>query len=107
MDIQWNHSGSVSVAVLAGRMDAVSAQMFEQQVSQLTNKAVRVVLDLTHLEYISSMGLRSILATAKKLQVSGGGLCLCGARGLVKDILECSNFHALFPIFQTAAEAMA
>jgi anti-anti-sigma factor len=107
MEIQWSHSGAVSVATLTGRMDAVSAQMFEQQAGQLTGKAVRLVLDLAKLEYISSVGLRSLLAAAKKIQASGGSLCLCGLQGLVKDILECSNFTSLFPVFRTVAEATA
>lgn len=109
MEAHWSHTGKTLVAVLSGRMDAVSAQMFEQQAqsqSQAT-KASRLVLDMAKLEYISSVGLRSLLVIGKKLQETGGVLCMSGIRGLVKDILESSNFVSLFQIFKTLDDALA
>lgn len=107
METTWKHSGKVSVAALIGRMDAVSAQILEQQSGQLAGKVDRLVFDLSQLEYISSVGLRSVLSVAKIIQEHGGVLCLCGLHGLVKDILECANFTTLLPVYKTAKEAVA
>ena len=108
MEIIWNNrSDGVSVVNLIGRMDAVSAQTFEQQSEQLPESTRHLVLDLAKLEYISSVGLRSILAAAKKVQGAGGKMSLCGIKGLVKDILEFSNFTSLFPVCKTVDDALA
>ena len=108
MEIIWNNrSDGASVASLIGRLDSVSAQTFEQQAAQLPESTRHLILDLAKLDYISSVGLRSMLAAAKKIQGAGGSMSLCGLQGLVKDILECSNFTSLFPVFKTVDEALA
>ena len=65
----------------------------------------RAVADLTRLEYISSMGLGSLLSVAKKLQPNGGKLAICGLTGMVKEVFRLSGFDKLIPGFENADAA--
>ena len=64
-----------------------------------------IVADMTRLEYISSMGLGTLLAVAKKLQPHGGKLAICGLTGMVKEVFRLSGFDKLIPGFENADAA--
>jgi len=63
-------------------------------------------LDSSDLEYISSAGLRSMLAIAKVLKTKEGKLVFAGLQGPVKDVFKISGFGLIFTIFDTEAEAL-
>lgn len=94
------------LVLVKGRMDAVTAPEFEKACSELADGgASLVVTDLSGLEYISSAGLRSILASAKKLKAGGGNLKFCGLTGMVEEVFRVSGFAAMFTIVPTSEEA--
>ena len=69
MDIKSRKENNVTVVTLTGRMDAVTAPVFEKSLSEMIAQGAQVfIVNLSALEYISSAGLRCILATAKKLK---------------------------------------
>ena len=65
------------------------------------------VLDFADLEYLSSAGLRSILALAKKVAPLGGKVVICGAKGTAREIFEISGFATMFPMVDTLEDAAA
>ncbi|BDD88255.1 STAS domain-containing protein [Desulfofustis limnaeus] len=96
----------VVIIGVQGRLDAVTAPAFDREVeSVLADTPTKVLIDGTGLDYISSAGLRSILALAKKLQAGGGRLALCGLSGLVREIFEMAGLHTMLTICRDEAEA--
>ena len=88
-------------------MDAPAAPEFEQTCGQWIESGVeRIVIDLAALEYISSPGLRGILAAGEKIRASGGTLVLCAPHGIVKNVLDLSGFTSLFPVYDSAEAAL-
>jgi anti-sigma B factor antagonist len=57
---------------------------------------VKMALDLSELQYISSAGLRVLLMLMKKAKASGGKVALVGVGGMVGEILEESGIDAFF-----------
>jgi anti-anti-sigma factor len=91
---------------LAGRMDTVAAPQFEEACDPwLRGGEKTIVVDLTQLEYISSMGLGYLLSVNKKLQSSSGKLVVCGLTGMVKEVFRLSGFNKLFAVYDTAEAA--
>ena len=87
---------------LSGRMDTVAAPQFQQACEPwLRERGATIVVDLTQLEYISSMGLGYLLAVNKKLQGAGGKLIICGLSGLVKEVFRLSGFNQIFATYDT------
>ncbi len=96
------------VVNVTGRMDAITAPEFDAQCQNwLDAGETKVVVDLGDLEYISSAGLRSILAAAKRLKGSQGELLFSGLSGMVEEVFNVSGFAAMFKIYKTSEEALA
>jgi anti-anti-sigma factor len=91
-----------------GRMDAENAVEFDQACeSWISRGAKRIIVDVSELSYISSMGLRSFLAAGQKLQSSSGSLILCGLNGLPRQVFEMTRLIGLFPVHDTVEQAIA
>lgn len=106
MDIQIETSGDVTLLRLRGKLDAVTAPAFEQQVRALVEGgAVRLVVDLAGLEYISSAGLRGLLLLSKLVKARAGRACLAGVEGNVRAVFEMSGFTSLFEVRDSVAAA--
>jgi len=108
MEFTGTKSGDALVLTVSGRMDALTAQEFEAECARwLEAGEKRLVVDLAGLDYISSAGLRSILAAAKKLKAQGGGMAFCALAGIVAEVFAVSGFNKLLPVFPTRDEALA
>ena len=105
MKILAAQEGTARVLSLQGRLDSEAAPDFEQQCNRETRGETQtLVLNLTDLDYLSSAGLRAILATGKALSTRGGKLILCVPPGPTRQIIEASGFHKIFPVCASMAE---
>ena len=93
---------------VSGRMDAENSHEFEDACQRwITQGAKHLIADLEGLQYVSSMGLRSFLSVAQKLQSSSGSLILCGLHGLPRQVFEMTRLIGVFPVFETPEQAIA
>lgn len=96
------------VVAIKGRMDAVSAPEFEKRLGDWIDGGENsFIIDLCDLDYISSAGLRSILATAKKLKTKDGQILLAALKEVVKEVFEISGFTSIIPIYDSVEEALS
>lgn len=108
MQFETRTEKTVTVVTLKGRMDVVAALDFEKRCGALVDGgATDMAIDLDGLEYISSAGLRGILAIAKKIQQKNGKIRFCNLKGIVKDVFGMTGFDAMFPIFDSLDKALA
>lgn len=108
MNIQSIAGNGFTTLVIAGKLDAVSAAEAETSIDgAIAGGATRLVLNLAGLEYISSAGLRVLLATAKKLSRQNGRIALCGLRQNVREVFEISGLMSIFQIAADEAAAQA
>ncbi len=94
---------SMRFAVVAphGRLDASRAPALEQELKQQLTQGNRdVVVDLSDTTYISSNGLRVLLAGLRACQADGGTLRLCCLNARLMDIFEMVGFDQIFEIFE-------
>jgi len=99
---------AATIIQLDGRLDVIAAPEFEQLCTDLlTQGEIFLVADFDQVAYVSSAGLRSVLATAKRLKAVGGRIALCGLQPMVEQIFSLSGFTSIIPIFKTADEALA
>jgi anti-anti-sigma factor len=93
LEIKYGEGGDL---VLTGRFDASEADKASRMFDSLTEPTV---VDLSGLEYISSLGLGVLLKTQKRLRkASGSGLKLVRVHPHVNDIFMYSGFHQIFEI---------
>ena len=83
---------------VSGRLDGETSPDFESGTKDLVLPGMNLVLDFTKLEYLSSAGLRCILALARRAKSAGGSLTICGISDPVKEVLTLSGFDKIIPI---------
>ncbi len=106
MDFSSEKVGKYYTVAVAGRLDATTAGQFVEQCNDWLDKdETHIVVDMAGIEYISSAGLRAILASAKKLKSKGGEIRFCALAGMVADVFKMSGFTAMFKIFETREQA--
>ena len=67
MTIRKNVNGTTVELALIGWLDTQAAPLLEEEVNALDGDGTELVMDLCELEYISSAGLRQIVAAYKKM----------------------------------------
>ncbi|MEI6314171.1 MAG: STAS domain-containing protein [Syntrophus sp. (in: bacteria)] len=108
MEIDAKKEGQAVIIALTGRMDAVSAPQFDKTVDDFIEQGeTRILIDFKTLEYISSAGLQSVLALAKRLEMINGTVLLSDLNGAVKEVFEISGFSSIFAIFDNLDAAQA
>lgn len=108
MEIDYNDSGdNLRHIKLVGRLDIEGAEAIALKFTTLTATAARrVVVDLTGVSFLASIGIRSIIGNAKALAQRGGRMVLyVGDNAVVTKSLESTGIGALIPMFADAAEA--
>jgi anti-anti-sigma factor len=108
MEIAAHKKKKALIISAKGRIDTVTAPQFENSLFDFISKGEKFfIIDFAHLEYIGSAGLRSILATAKKLKENKGEMLFAALQGPVKEVFRISGFNSIFQIFTTDEEALA
>lgn len=108
MQIQTQRDQGYLIVNITGRLDSVSSSEFDQAAQKwLADGEKNVILDLQHLDYISSAGLRVILALAKKLKAAQGSLSWCCLSEMVQDVISCAGFDSFIPVFKDSRAAMS
>ncbi len=94
-----------ALLMVTGRLDAHTAPQFEAACkTQLEQEATKLAIDLTGVSYLSSAGLRVLLATLKTIKKSEGQMALLGPRDNVREVLDISGFTSLFRIVDSLNE---
>ncbi len=107
MEIQTRKEKNVAIVSVKGRIDALTAPELEKNLSELISKGeTLLLLNFAGLEYISSAGLRSILATSKRLKEKQGRILFTGLQGSVEEVFKISGFHSIFKNFDSEEAAL-
>jgi len=107
LDIPEKSAGNVYVISLNGRLDANAANDVEKKLDSLFMSAKsQLVVNLKGLEYISSSGLRVLLAALKKMRKQQGDIRLACLQPYVKEVFDIAGFTQLFKMFDKEEEAI-
>ncbi|HII75830.1 MAG TPA: STAS domain-containing protein [Methanolinea sp.] len=89
-----------------GRIDAASAPMLEGELSKAIDEGHRrIVVNLSSVDYMSSAGLRVLLAAMKRLKKAEGNLVLCAMKPFVQEVFDLTGFSRIFTICDSEEEA--
>lgn len=108
MEINIKEVNSVSVVEFTGNLDTNTAPEAENQINGLLDSGVsQILVNFDNLNYISSAGLRVLLATAKKMMTSGGSLKICSLNSTVQEVFDISGFSTILSLAANEEEALA
>jgi anti-anti-sigma factor len=99
LEIKQEEQGALRIMTLLGRLDTETSPDFELAAHDAFESGGRqFVVDLSQISYISSAGLRVLLALAKKVE-GQGSLKLASMQPVVREVFDKSGFARLFQIF--------
>lgn len=78
-----------------GRLGAVQSEKAEEELSELN---MDLTIDMSELEYISSMGLTVLVKTHKRLNAQGYRLRIINLNNHLKDIFKYTRLDEIFDI---------
>ncbi len=100
MEIIGKKIDSVSIISLGGRLDANASGELEQKLNALVEAdEVRLVVSLEKLDYISSSGLRVLLAVLKSVRKREGDIKLACMKPSIKEVFDIAGFSQLFSVY--------
>ena len=97
MTIEKNLNGTELTITIAGRLDTVTAPQLEAEFKGNINGVEKLVLDFAELEYLSSAGLRVILA-AQKVMNKQGEMIIKNVNETINEIFEVTGFIDILTI---------
>lgn len=90
--------------VLSGRLDVNGALAIDDPFKDAVAGRKMVVVDLAGVEYLASLGIRTLVSGAKMASNIGGKLVLLAPQRNVEKVLRESNIDTLIPIIRDPAE---
>lgn len=89
MKIDFNKNNGALTVALNGRLDTTTAPDFDKFLNENCDGAESLTIDCEKLAYVSSAGLRVLLATQKKMKAS---MKLTNVCELVMEVFEMTGF---------------
>jgi anti-anti-sigma factor len=107
VEIGERRQANILVLRPVGRIDNLtSGELQERLVAAVTSAADDIVVDFSSVEYISSAGLRALMA-ASRLKLKERRLAVACLNAIVSEIFAISRFWHVVPVFTTVEEASA
>jgi anti-anti-sigma factor len=102
-----NLDGGILKLNLAGRMDVQGSSEIDVQFTSYAARQRAVVVDMSGVDFLASIGIRTLLLTAKAMSHRGGKMVLFNPDDNVTKILEMAGIDTLIPIVRSLDEARA
>ncbi|MBQ6219410.1 MAG: STAS domain-containing protein [Methanosphaera sp.] len=98
MEINKNYDDKKLIMEVTGRVDTITSQDLEKSINEEIGKFDSLTIDFEKVEYISSAGLRVLIATQKKLKKDNVPLVIENVNDTIKEIFRMSGFDKILEI---------
>ncbi len=97
MNINKSLTGPELTIALEGRLDTTTAPLLEAELKKSISGAAKLIFDFEKLEYLSSAGLRVLLA-AQKVMNKQGEMVIRGVNDVISEVFEVTGFSDILTI---------
>ena len=97
MTIEIKKNNQETIIEIVGRLDTITAPALDKTINEDITDTKNLVLDVKGMEYISSAGLRVLLAAQKKMQKIGS-MKVTGVCDEVMEVFEMTGFADILVI---------
>ena len=101
MEIHYSElDNSIILIKLSGRLDIIGTGGIETKFAGYSaGEKVRVIVDLSNVDFLASIGIRLLTLTAKSVASRGGKMVILDPIPEVQDVLEITGIPAIIPIY--------
>ena len=97
LKIQARTDGDTLIFGLEGRIDTNTAPELDKELKDKLPDAEKLILDFENVDYISSAGLRVLMA-ADKIMRRAGGMKIINVNDVVEEVFEVTGFSNVFTV---------
>jgi len=99
MELIIENIGEITIiTLLAEELDAGNAKWFSSQMSPVFEKSKKIVLDMSHVQFVDSSGCGAILSSLRSITGNGGDMKLASVQKPVQTLLELVRLHRIIEI---------
>ena len=98
MNIVKNYNKKELTLAIEGRIDTITSQELDEEINEELGNFDSLIMDFSDLEYISSAGLRVLIATQKKLKADNIPFIIRNVNDTVGEIFRMSGFDKILKI---------
>ncbi len=98
-------AGTVTKASLNGKLDVAGALEIDMAFTVLASSRRALIVDLSNVTFLASMGLRTLVTGAKTVSRKGGKMVLLSPTPDVAKVLTDSGIDTLIPVYGDLASA--
>ena len=107
VEINVTEMNRVDLFEVTGRVDSSTASQLGGALNgQIEKGTVNIVVDLQEVDYMSSAGLRELVAALKQVKKDGGDLRLCSPSERVREVLDLAGLSSIFEIYDDQVQAV-
>jgi anti-sigma B factor antagonist len=99
--------GGILRVILDGSLDITGASAIDLQMNIIAGSRKAVLVDLTRVSFIGSMGLRALVLPARAIKNHGGKIVLLNPNENVAQVLKTSGIDMLLPVYHDLELASA
>jgi len=100
-------SKTVRRIALEGRLDAAGVQAAEADFKAAVDAGPNVIVDLSKVPFIASLGIRMLVASSQAQAKIGGKLVLVGPDEMTMRVLKTTGIDQLLPVRSSLDQALA
>ena len=97
LDVAAMENGITKVS-LSGRLDLEGALKIDDEFKKIAEEKKKIVVDLSEVTFIASLGSRTLFIGAKATTNNGGKMVLLNPQPNVEKVLRISNVDTVMPI---------
>ena len=106
MEITSRKIDEVNVLTIHGDVDGATAPEVQASVIANATPGCKMILDMTDVGYMSSAGLRMLLASYRQIGSKGGRIVLVGLSEEIQDTMSVTGFLNFFVHCETLDEGL-
>ena len=107
MDVSIEQVDATTVVRFNGDLDTNTSQGALEKLNALIDEGnTRLLVSLRKVGFVSSAGLRILLATAKRLTGADSSLKISDLNETVHEVFEISGFITILSVYKTEEEAL-
>lgn len=106
VDIQVEDLKRVELVKVSGRIDSSNAAEFDGVLKEVVSRKHNVVLEMSGVDYISSAGLRAMVALLRECKRAKGNVVLANPSPRVTEVLALAGLDSLFEVHDSETSAV-
>ncbi|MBL8051002.1 MAG: STAS domain-containing protein [Anaerolineales bacterium] len=108
MDIQYTEIKNIRLIKLIGTLDIIGVNAIETKFAgYCAGENARVLVDLSAVDFMASIGIRLLTSNAKSLLSRSGRMVLLNPTSSVREVLDLTGIPDIIPIYEQFESAEA